>query len=475
MSYIGYARPIKVTIDYAQFKYDSNTSLLEVYYTFPDTAIVYKRDGSGLKSELSCTIEISNTLSTLTKRNWVIENRYENDTLALKNRSDLLGMQKFVLPSGQYIIKMNFQDVVDPRRKDSVKFTVNIRNFDSENPSISDIQFAQKIEPKSEGINVSYEKYLKGENVVLPLPTAMYVGNKPELHSYIELYNFSIVSTKDSLTVKYIVLDNTKNEVFDVVNKRQILGDAQIDIFNVSIDVLMSGVYFLKTVISYWHGTQSDSLVTFKKFYILNPEMPAEQVTMLSEDELFLISEFATLSDKRVEEQFRMVNQIANSNEIETYQQLNTSLARQKFFFKFWFQRDPNPNTPVNERYEDFKRAIDFARRNYKCTMSQNGWDSDRGKILLKYGFPTQIDRKYFSSRVDSDQTYPHEIWYYDNVQGGALFVFVDFRGLENFTLVHSTVVGEVNQPNWYQLFAIKRNSNTDIQKTKGGSFNNGR
>lgn len=54
---------------------------------------------------------------------------------------------------------------------------------------------------------------------------------------------------------------------------------------------------------------------------------------------------------------------------------------------------------------------------------------------------------------MDGDR--PHEIWRYDNIQGGVIFVFVDIDGTENFVLVHSTALYEIRNENWYRQFAM--------------------
>lgn len=474
--YIGVsAKPIIITVNYSQFKFDSSTTLVELYYSFPDTALVYKHIGKKLSCELQCSLNIYNNLGVVDKRTWIVEKVFENDSDALHQRSDLIGIQKIYLMPGQYKFSMNFIDLTDNTKKDSLKFDLNVKDFISSKMQLSDIQLSQHISQYDSTTNMYSQKYIKSELVVLPLPTDAYVGTSPVLYAFTEIYNLKSTFKLDSFQIKYIILDNTKKEVFDVVYQRPIVSNDQIDVLQLPVDVLNSGVYFLKQILPITRNGIIDSLVNLKKFYLLNPDLPAEQSTLLSEDEMFLRSEFSTISEKRIDDMFAMTKFVASVNEVDTYTQLTSLSAKQKFLYRFWSQRDPNPATQVNERYEEFKKAVDYAKRNYKSSLNPQGWNSDRGKILLKYGFPTQIDRKYFSSRMDSVQTYPYEIWYYDNIQGGAIFAFVDMRGLENFAQVHSTALGEVNQPNWFNLYAVKHNSDTEINKTKGGNFNLGR
>ncbi len=78
----------------------------------------------------------------------------------------------------------------------------------------------------------------------------------------------------------------------------------------------------------------------------------------------------------------------------------------------------------------------------------QSAWETDRGRVVLRYGLPSQVTPNTFEQEL-----VPHEIWEYDNIpgQGRATFVFADREGL-GYDLLHSTVPGEPSVPNWEQL-----------------------
>ena len=64
------------------------------------------------------------------------------------------------------------------------------------------------------------------------------------------------------------------------------------------------------------------------------------------------------------------------------------------------------------------------------------------------FGEPDDRD----SHPIDSHAK-PYEIWSYRNIEGGVEFVFVDRSGLGEYALVHSTLRGEVNNPDWYNFY----------------------
>ena len=66
---------------------------------------------------------------------------------------------------------------------------------------------------------------------------------------------------------------------------------------------------------------------------------------------------------------------------------------QQKFFSGFWARRDPNPNTKVNELMDEYFSRINYAEREFS-NFSSRGWLSDRGRILIKFGHPDDIELK---------------------------------------------------------------------------------
>ncbi len=120
------------------------------------------------------------------------------------------------------------------------------------------------------------------------------------------------------------------------------------------------------------------------------------------------------------------------------------------FIAEFWRKRDPTPETPENEyqqeAYGRYSKAID---RFSQTRTSRDGWQTDRGRVLMLYGEPSNIEQSPASLSM-----LPWEKWEYNRIAGGrqAQFVFVDLRGLGKYELVHSTAPGEKQNPDWEAL-----------------------
>ena len=75
---------------------------------------------------------------------------------------------------------------------------------------------------------------------------------------------------------------------------------------------------------------------------------------------------------------------------------------------KFWYQRDPLYLTPYNEReLEHYSRVAEANLRFSKPKQGIEGWQTDRGKMLIKYGMT--------KNRVQYSFPFTKDYWHYDN------------------------------------------------------------
>jgi GWxTD domain-containing protein len=182
-----------------------------------------------------------------------------------------------------------------------------------------------------------------------------------------------------------------------------------------------------------------------RKFFVFNPEVEREQVTALEMS--FETSPYATMSEEEVDRGIEHIHMIATDRERQRIKSIEDLDEQRRFLMEFWRTRDPNPNTPHNEYREEFYGRLQYANQRYTTSLRE-GWKTDRGRIIIKYGTPSQIDPHLY----DRDSK-PHEIWEFSNIpgEGQAIFVFADSNGFGDFQLIHSTVAGETQSPDWQQ------------------------
>ena len=94
----------------------------------------------------------------------------------------------------------------------------------------------------------------------------------------------------------------------------------------------------------------------------------------------------------------------------------------------YWKKFDPEPETSFNPLMLEYYERIDFAAVEFRGLGKDNGINTDRGKIYIRFGKPNDI------SRTSDTTGNIVETWIYANP--GRKFTFVDRRGTGNFTLV---------------------------------------
>jgi GWxTD domain-containing protein len=128
---------------------------------------------------------------------------------------------------------------------------------------------------------------------------------------------------------------------------------------------------------------------------------------------------------------FAQAKLIMSKVELEIYTHLADARARDEFIAAFWKKRDPSPASEENEFEQEFNNRVAFANLWFhEKGPAANGWDSDRGRILLILGFPDQRDQM---PMLDNPAVHAAEIWTYHNY--ALRLEFLDYEGVGKFRL----------------------------------------
>lgn len=99
-------------------------------------------------------------------------------------------------------------------------------------------------------------------------------------------------------------------------------------------------------------------------------------------------------------------------------------------FEEFWAKRDPTPATAYNEVMTEYFRRVDYAFVNFRTLREENGVLTDRGRIYILDGKPSDIERVL---RTDGP---PREIWTYSTLK--RQYIFEDPSRQGNYKLIAS-------------------------------------
>ncbi len=135
----------------------------------------------------------------------------------------------------------------------------------------------------------------------------------------------------------------------------------------------------------------------------------------------------------------------------------NMDLMR-RFFYSFWFNRDGM--APENA-WRTYRAEVVRVNRMYG-TRIKKGYETDRGRVHLKYGAPnTVVDRP-------SDMgVYPYQIWHYYRAgrYTDRRFVFyLPDMVTNDYELLHSEVPGELQNPRWNQVLHSRDTPMNNVQ-----------
>jgi hypothetical protein len=107
----------------------------------------------------------------------------------------------------------------------------------------------------------------------------------------------------------------------------------------------------------------------------------------------------------------------------------------------------------------------------------QEGFETDRGRVYLQYGSPTNIIQREVSSTE-----YPYEIWQYNKIGqfSNRRFIFYNPDLVNNaYRLLHSDMLGELKNPAWPQMLNSRNSTkgniddpNSGVQEHWGGNSN---
>ena len=432
---------IKLSIDGGFFFQDLNNVRWEMYYSYSDKFIKYIAQDSGFVSELNFDIKFTDSGILKYEEKWVVPHKvFKKESI---NDLTIFCTKTFLLPPGQYKVEVNAFDVNNKDVKIKNEFEIIASKFKKDRIEISSIQLAQLI-INADSSKFKYDEMFKKFNLyVIPNPSLEIEGTNSRLITYSEIYNANQISP-EGIKIRYNIYDGANRELYKLETFRKSNADIMPEGANILLSKVPTGVYYLKQTVIYPSDKPTDSVSIIKKFFLINPEKGPVNTNYFTENEQFSTSSFASFDDSRVDEEIRKASVIADDNEKEQMKRLGTKEAKQRYLFVFWRMKDPDTTAAVNKRYEDFNRAIQYANMYFKTSFKQ-GWDTDRGKVMLKYGFPTE--RKEHDALAGNNA---YEEWFFENVQGGSYFYFVDRSSLNNFILYHSTVKGEPYNPEWY-------------------------
>jgi len=426
-------------LDFTRFSLKNGDSYVEIYYSIPRQKLNYQAISGGHQA--------GGLIQTYIKMG---NKAMQADSLVItdiaKSLSEITPTQKFTeqtniqLSPGRYEIVSRFIDLVS-KKTTLVTDSLRINALDS-TPAISDIQLASSLSRQPNAEN----KFDKNGLRVAPNPSRAYGSGFSKLFYYAEIYGLEFIGAGNDSTfcVNYAVLDVAGAVVKQVPgNHQKKPGNSAVIHGSFELDGLASGYYSFKIeVTDDRNGRTAMQQKTFQIFRAADFLVSRQENPEPKKETGKVDDEFAMMNEKEIDDYFDMVKYIALKDERKLFDNLDLN-GKRNFMNNFWQQRDPEPRTAINERKKEYLECISRANTEFSLG-AKLGWKTDRGRVLLVYGHPDEIDS------VPSDgSTKSYEIWHYYSIEGGVVFVFVDMMRIKDYRLVHSTHRSEIQEPEW--------------------------
>ncbi|HUI30013.1 MAG TPA: GWxTD domain-containing protein [Candidatus Acidoferrales bacterium] len=439
------AQKLRVNFDFATFRYDSTKTYAEVYYGFNGNAlrfvrVVNKDSSRTFADSLLFDVSVCTTKpdSVASRQIWEVPVIIP-DTTQEYIRKNLVGKIDFAVSPGNYRLIVKCDDLNDSLKGDSVATDFPVPDYNVDKLETSEIELCSTItQGKSSSI------FYKNTYDVIPNPSIIFGLGMPIIYFYLEVYNIPTGKGDSLFTAGYEIRDSFGQVRKNSFRTRKKFGASSVEVGTVNGSNLKTGAY----TFTYTVSDSAANLVasSSKKFFVYNPNLGAPEAPDSGvASKIILSSVYATMGEEQLDKEFGEAKYIASSSEKSQYGEITGLEGKRQFLYEFWKRKNSEENSNGKDERTEYLQRVAYADDHFRAGMRE-GWQTDRGRVYIMYGNPDEIDRH--PNETDSK---PYEIWYFNSVEGGVSFDFVDRTGFGDYQLVNSTERNEIHDDNWQQ------------------------
>jgi len=450
-SFAQATKNLKVYTDY-NFYYDpSLNEYIELKFQFDANSLVLVKENSWFTSKVEVEIQIMKDSTKIVRKLYAVESPKYQDSIFM----DFFDVKRYPLKPGSYQLLISFRDPYSKQKAIFSKQAIVVPNLHTK-ISISDIQVCENIRETSEVSILSKSGY-----ALFPRLINYFPADCKFLPTYLELYNPS----KDSVTLRLktsFYKQGDTNEIADMTHFSDVvIQDVTPIIQKNIISNLSTGSY--RMVYSLLQG--STILCTSAYFF----DRMNEPMEYIATDNIVLDPIFQkSIPNDSLTYYLASIIPVANPMEIPSINKLikeNDLDKMRKYMQSFWVTTSGRLN--ASNSWLNYKEQVKMVEKTYSTAIFK-GYESDRGRVYLKYGQPSAI-----AARETSPSEYPYEIWQYDKIKqfSNKRFVFYNPDLVNNhYQLLHSDMQGELKNYRWQQLLTKRNSPNQNIDDPNDGN-----
>jgi GWxTD domain-containing protein len=384
------------SLDAIAFAGTGNENRLDVFVQVSHDALTFVKQDELYNASFEVTLSLLDSAGGLVnEKSWTEEIKGVSFDQSISSNAFRTTQRMFRVQPGPYRLSATLQDLESKTRR-RIEVQVPVTDFSRGTFALSDVFLLARVSQKGDVRSIQ------------PNVTANVGELSDPFYFYLELYNRVPV---DSVRLVTTVLNDKKDRALEVDTLVALRPGKNEKILHVSQGKLPLGDYRL-----------------FVRAYPMRADPSIEEGYLAVTNRQIIVRWRGmpkSLND--LDEAIEQVRYIAKDDEWSKLKEAKTPEEKQARFLEFWKKRDPNPNTPRNEKMEDYYQRVAYANKHFG--HYQPGWRTDMGMVYLIFGPPNNVERHPFD--IDSK---PYEVWTYYDISYS--FVFLDETGFGDYRLI---------------------------------------
>ena len=372
------------------------TGRMDIYVQIPYPEISFIKDGDQYtgRFEISASV-FSQEKQQVWQKSQLVEVHTKDFSQTSSGQYFSLKQFSTDIAPGKYDVLLQVTDQ-ESKKIESAKKSIIVHDFGNDTLALSDVMIVRRM--TLDGIRKNIVPNLSGV-----------IGQEhSKFYLYFEVYNHAQIDSVQ-VTCKFV---NSKREIVAQRAKSELLtGNRTHILWQIDTLSIIPSKYIL-----FVEASGKSKADPNKSYYA-----SVSRICMIRLKDIPLI-----ISD--INKAIDQLQYIAQGIEITSIKEAATPDEKQNRFLEFWAKHNPDPKASNNNLMEEYYSRVDYANRNYASFTE--GWRTDRGMVLIRFGPPQNIERHPF----DAD-TKPYEVWYYYNQN--REFIFVDETGFGDYRLIN--------------------------------------
>lgn len=442
------AKNMGMDISFSQFMTENGEGYLEVYFALAANSIDFKKvSANSFSGGAEVTVQIKKDSTTLKADKFLIKSPDLSDTSNLAGV--YINQTRFTLPKGDYELVVDLKDINEPSEKYHFSQPVSMK-LGGQAIQSSDLVILDSYK-ESAGKNIFSKSGYDLVPMVNSNSSYYFTEGVKDISFYQEIYNTDKALGEDSpFVLKYFIkkYDDAKPiDKFASFTKKE-AKPVQPVLASFNIEDLPTGTYEL--VVEALNSEGKPVVSKSQRFYRKNAMKPIDLQDIETVDYQGTFADRIDNLDS-LHQYVEYLYPISSDAERRYQKELlseNNKAKLKRYFFVFWSQRNKlDPESVWLKYYEDVRTVNQL----YSSGL-RKGYMTDRGRVFLTYGKPDLIDMRKYEPSLP-----PYEMWQYNVIQSpyvlnqtNKFFVFAEFdRSTNEYQLIHSTAVGELNNRRW--------------------------